>query len=362
MRSTCLSFEDTPEVAAMRALVRSASLNGYVGLARSLGIDADRRMRGVGLDPGVIAAPDTWVSAAAVARLLEISAAESGDPGFALLLAERRRLATLGPLSVVLREEPDLRSALDLLIRYEHVYNQALHLQLDESEGTATLRLWFEFGEPAPAGQALMLGLAALHGIISECVGPHWRPLAVCFQGRAPSDRSQMHEAFGPALRFEHEFTGLVLRASDLDARNTLADPLMRPHAQRFLDSLVSPRTSSTSDRVRSVMELLLPLGKCSMDQVARTLDVDRRTLHRHLAREGTSFSAILRDTRKALAERHLADDRYSMADVAHLLGFAAPSAFCRWFHQQCGVTPTEWRRVTLATAALDTDARGAPV
>jgi AraC-like DNA-binding protein len=133
----------------------------------------------------------------------------------------------------------------------------------------------------------------------------------------------------------------------------------MRPHAQRFLDSLVSPRASSTSDRVRSVIELLLPLGKCSMDQVARTLDVDRRTLHRHLAREGTSFSVILRDTRKALAERHLAGERYSMADVAHLLGFAAPSAFCRWFQQQFDVTPTEWRKVSLATAASDAHAGG---
>ena len=336
----------------MRALVRSASLNGYLDLAKSLGLDAAPLLGGVGLDPAVIAAPDKWVSAAAVARLLEVTAARSGDAGFAIRLAERRRLATLGPLSVVLREEPDLRSAVHLLIRYEHVYNQALHMRLDESEETATLRLWFEFGEAAPGGQALTLGLAALHGIIRECVGSHWRPLAVCLQGRAPDDLATFHDAFGPALRFDHEFTGLVLRLSDLEARNTLADPLMRPHAQRFLDSLVSPRNSSTSDRVRSVIELLLPLGKCSMDQVARTLDIDRRTLHRHLAREGTSFSAILHDTRKGLAERHLAGQRYSMSDVAHLLGFSAPSAFCRWFQQQFGVSPTEWRKISLSTAA----------
>jgi AraC-like DNA-binding protein len=340
------------EVTAMRALVRSASLNGYVSLARSLRLDAARLMRSVGLDPADVAAPDSWVSAAAVARLLDVSAARSGEPSFAIRLAERRRLTTLGPLSVVLREEPDLRSALLLLIRYEHVYNQALHMRLEESERTATIRLWFEFGEPAPGGQALALGVAALHGIILECVGPHWRPLAVCFQGAAPADLSTLRDVFGPGLRFEHDFTGLVLRASDLNAKNALSDPHMRPHAQRFLDSLVAPRSVSTTDRVKEIVELLLPVGKCSMDQVARTLGMDRRTLHRHLAREGTSFSAILHATRKRLAERHLATDSHAIADVAHLLGFAAPSAFCRWFHQQFRVTPTEWRRISMAAAA----------
>ena len=328
----------------MRSLVRSATLNGYVGLARSFDLDPARLMRRVGLDPADVAAPDKWLSAAAVARLLDVSATESGEPSFAVRLAEQRRLTTLGPLSVVLREEPDLRSALQLLMRYEHLYNEALRMRLDESAEIATIRLWFDFGEPVPGGQALALGVAALHGIMRECVGPHWRPLAICFQGRAPGDLSTLHKVFGPGLQFEHDFTGVIFYASDLDARNALSDPLMRPYAQRFLTSLVSPRASSTSDRVKEIVELLLPLGKCSMDHVARTLDMDRRTLHRHLAREGESFSAILNTVRRGLAERHLANDRYSMTEVANLLGFAAPSAFSRWFQQQFDVSPTEWR------------------
>ena len=56
------------------------------------------------------------------------------------------------------------------------------------------------------------------------------------------------------------------------------------------------------------------------------------------------SFSAILNTVRRGLAERHLANDRYSMTEVANLLGFAAPSAFSRWFQQQFDVSPTEWR------------------
>ena len=336
-------------MASTRPLVRSASLNDYLGLAQSLGIDGPGLMRREGIDPRDLDVPDKWIPAAAVARVLDLSAAVSGRPDFAVRLAERRRMSTLGPLSVVLREEPDLRSVLSLLSRYEHSYNEAMRMRLEETDDIATVRLWFEFGEPAPADQALALGAAALHGIVREYIGPRWRPLAICFPHRAPADLRTYHRVFGAGLQFEHDFTGLVLSAGDLSAGNPLSDPLMRPYAQRFLESVVSPRATTTRDRVKELMEFLLPLGKCTMDHVARTLGLDRRTLHRRLAAEGESFSSILHATRATLAEHYLANDRYSMTDVALLLGFTAPSAFSRWFHQQFGMSPSAWRTTSRA-------------
>ena len=268
-------------MASTRPLVRSATLNGYLGLARSLQLDGPRLMRRVGMDPADLAVPDKWIPAADVARLLDLSARVSGRADFAVRLAEQRRLSTLGPLSVVLREEPDLRSALTLLLGYEHSYNEALRMRLEETDEIATIRLWFEFGEPVPADQALALGAAALHGIVRECVGPRWRPLAICFPHRAPADLETYHRVFGAGLQFEHDFTGLVIYARDLNAANPMSDPLMRPYAQRFLESVVSPRATTSRDRVKELMEFLLPLGKCTMDHIARTLGVDRRTLHR---------------------------------------------------------------------------------
>jgi AraC-like DNA-binding protein len=332
----------------MHTFVRCATLNGYVDLARSLGLDPARLVRRVGLDPADLAVPDKWISAPAVARLLDATARRSAHPDFALRLAERRRLSTLGPLSVVLREEPDLRSVLTLLVKFERSYNEALHLRLTESEGLATIRVWCEFGEPAPADQPLILAIGALHGIIRECVGPSWRPLSVCFSHRAPVDLTTYHRVFGPGLRFEHDFTGILLYADDLDARNVLADPLLKPYAKQIL-ALVPTRAATTTDRVKELVEFLLPLGKCSMDQVAKTLGMDGRTLQRHLAREGESFSSILHATRAGLAERHLANQRYSVTEVSEVLGFAAPSAFSRWFAQQFGVSPSEWRTVGAA-------------
>jgi AraC-like DNA-binding protein len=329
----------------MRPCIRSATLDGFVELALSLGLDPARQVAQAGLDVADLAVPDRWIPASAAAWLLELSAADSGWDDFGLQLSERRRLAALGPLSVVLREEPDLRSALLLLIRYEYSYNEAISLELSEADGLATMRMWLGFGEPAPTRQGLELAVAALIGVIRALMGPGWQAQAVCFSHSAP-ERIDMHRRlFGPRLRFEHEFTGLVFRAGELDGANVLADPLMRPYRAQLLQVVPLPRARTLVDQVRELVETLLPVGRSSMRQVARSLGLTTRTLRRRLETEKESYSSIVDDARTALAERYLASDRLSLTDISYQLGFAAPSAFSRWFRNRFGISPTEWRR-----------------
>jgi AraC-like DNA-binding protein len=336
----------------MRPGVRTATLDGYLGLARSAGLDPAGILTNAGLAVADLAVPDKWVPAAVVSRVLERSANESGVEDFGLRMAGLRRLATLGPLSVVLSQEPDLRSALGLLCRYEHSYNEAIRLRLEEAGDLATMRVWFEFGEPAPTRQALELATATLLGIIRELLGRQWEPLSICFTHRAPASLDAHRAVFGPRLQFGHEFTGLIFYAAELDAANTASDPLLRPYADQLRTALGAPPAATVTGQVTQLVEMLLPVGRCSTSQVARSLGVTQRTLHRQLAAEGQSFSAIVHTTREALAERYLAAERYSLTGVSELLGFTSPSAFSRWFRQRFGVSPSEWRGSGRQTAA----------
>jgi hypothetical protein len=101
----------------MRPGVRTATLDGYLGLARSARLDPARicqrryRRRRPGGSRQVGAGSGGLAGAGAVGQRV-------GTRGLRRLrLAGLRRLATLGPLSVVLSQEPDLRSALTLLGR-----------------------------------------------------------------------------------------------------------------------------------------------------------------------------------------------------------------------------------------------------
>ena len=92
----------------MRSTIRSATLVGYPELARSAApLDAQVRPRSF-----VLSDPDARIDAAAVAMLLETSAAESRIEDLALRLSKARRLSNLDPFSLVVREETTARFAL----------------------------------------------------------------------------------------------------------------------------------------------------------------------------------------------------------------------------------------------------------
>ncbi|WP_331769597.1 AraC family transcriptional regulator (plasmid) [Embleya sp. NBC_00888] len=329
----------------MKPLVRTAALNGYVELSRSLGLDPNALMKCVGLDAADLAVQDRWIAGTAAVRLLELSAAVSGHEDFGLLMAELRRFANLGPISLAAREEPDVRNALGLLLRHEHMYNEVLHARLSEGNGLATLKVELRLGEPAPARQATELAVGAFHRILRAFLDDRWQPLSVWFAHGPPADSATHRRVFGPVVEFGREFDGIVFYADRLDAPNAMSDPLLRAYARQYFESIAPPTEPNVTDRVRELIEVLLPTGRCSVEQIARSLGVDRRSVHRQLARSGHTFSSLLDTTRAQLAERFVAGPNRSLTEISDLLGFSSLSAFSRWFRTRFGCSPRQWRK-----------------
>ncbi|MBL1112472.1 AraC family transcriptional regulator [Streptomyces sp. 110] len=329
----------------MKPLVRVAALSGYVEFCQSLGVAPQVLMEHTCLDVAALAEQDTWISGTAVADLLERSAAATHREDFGLHMAEYRRLSNLGPLSLVAREEPDVRGAVRLILDYEHMYNEVLRTRLDEREGLATLTVHLELGEKREARQLTELAVATFHRLVGHLLGRSFHPLSVSFTHGEPADTDTHDRLFGPVARFGQAFDGVVFYAAELDAPNVLADPLLHTYARKYFEAIVVPRETTEVDRVRELIETLLPAGRCSLEHVAHSLGVDRRTVHRRLADAGETFSSVLTATRRQLAEQFVANPRKSLTEVSGLLGFSTPSAFSRWFREQFGCSAQQWRR-----------------
>src|SRR5262249_15910761 len=128
----------------------------------------------------------------------------------------------------------------------------------------------------------------------------------------------------------------------------------MAQHAQRYLDTLVSRQGSTLGAQVRECIMVMLPSGLCSADKVAQRLGMDRRTIHRHLAKEGETFSSVLDAVRAESVPRSVGNRTHRLAVIAELLGFSALSASSRWFPLKFGCSVTEWRsRQTIEPAYL---------
>jgi len=328
----------------VKPMARYAALSGYLELSQSLGIEPIPLMRAAGVDPSGLMTQDARLPAESIARLLEDTAAASGCEDFGVRLAARRQLSNLGPLSLVLREEPDVRSAINLLIRYEQSYNESLRLRMHERDEVATITVAFAFGTDLPCRQAQELVVGVLHGILREFLGSAWQPFSVCFPHPSPAEVSSYQHYFGQAPHFDQPFTGLVLSCSDLDAPNQMSDPTLREYAWQYLRSWATPNDDNTAAGVLELIEVLLPAGRCSLEEVAHNLRVSSRTLQRQLEASGETFSRLLDTKRAELAERYLLHGRYSLTEISLLLGFAGLSGFSRWFREQYECSPSAWR------------------
>lgn len=320
----------------MTALIRSASLTHFADVAAACGLDAAALVRDAGLPARCLAEPDLRVRASHVARLLELAAGRGGEPAFGLRLAQSRRLSNLGPLGLLLRDEPTLRDALAAIVRHIHLHNEAMAVQLEQVSNLVVIRIELVGEAGQPMRQATELALGVSFRVLHVLLGAAWRPRLVCFRHAAPPAMALHRRVFGEAVEFGHEFDGIVCNAADLDARNPGADPVMVRYAERLLAPRRRQRPRWSTQATELVL-LLLPRGRCSVEAVAQHLGVDRRTLARHLAAEGTTFSALVDELRAGLLARYRAEGTRPLGEVAVLLGFSAPSNFSRWHRLRFG-------------------------
>ena len=331
------------------ALVRSAALTHFAEIATACGLDARALLAEAGLPSRCLTEPDLKVPARGVGRLLEIAAGRGHEPAFGLRMAESRRLSNLGPLALLVRDEPTLRSALEALMHHIHVHNEGVAVRVEEHGGLVAIRTELAAEGAASLRQATELVVGVTFRVLQVFMGAGWRPRLVCFTHAAPPALAAHRRFFGPAVEFGHEFNGIVCNAADLDAPNPGADPVMARYSRRLLAPTLA-RSAHLVDRVRQLIVLLLPRGLCRVEVVAQHLGVDRRTVHRQLLNEGTSFSALLDAERRALASRYVEDSNRPLTEVAALLGFAAPSAFSRWYRGSFRASAARRRAAVLRT------------
>lgn len=333
----------------MTTLIRSASLTNFVEIAKQCGLQPLALLAEVGLPARCLNEPDLKIPAQAVGRLLELAAARAGEPAFGLRMAASRKLSNLGPLGLLLREEPTLKNALDRLVRYAHVHNEAIVIHLEHSSGLVVIREEIARKGYGSLRQPTELALGVTFRMISLFLGTLWRPKLVCFVHQAPRDTHLHRLVFGDAVEFGHEFNGIVCNEADLNAPNPGADPAIA----RMAFQLVDAKRGAAGDFRQKVAELvsfLLPMGLCNAKVLAQHLGCDRRTLARRLAANGAGFHQLV-DMHRSNAVRHyLQENTRPLSEIAVLLGFSAPSAFSRWYRQRFGVSA----RVSLQTAAPD--------
>jgi hypothetical protein len=164
------------------------------------------------------------VPARAIAHLLEMAAERGHEPAFGLRLAESRRLSNLGPLGLLVRDEPTLRDALEAVMHHLHVHNEALTIAVEQHSNLVVVRLELTVEGKASLRQSIELAVGVTFRVLEIFMGASWQPALVCFTHPKPASLTVHRRLFGRAVEFGHQFNGIVCNAADLDVPNPGAD------------------------------------------------------------------------------------------------------------------------------------------
>ena len=307
-----------------------------------LAISPTRVLERINLPHDYLETEERGVEAATYFKLYDAVALESDDPELPLTLGRSASKGPFQPALLAFSSSPDLYTGLSRLSTFKPLV-APIRLQLSDTGDAFTVRFGTEGGHAMPHVMSALEIIIFLdfartftaHHIVPQAAHlpdfgyatPAYRDYigAAVTPGRAASVTFHMEDALRPLVTADTEFYKLVER--ELNAR------LETAHQDRPL-----------SNQVRKALTDLLPSGTVSADHVSARLGVSKRTLQRKLKVEGTSFQAILDDTRATLAITYLRDQKLSAEETSYLLAYQDPNSFYRAFHDWTGMTPAQAR------------------
>ena len=332
------------------ATVAAGFVTGMLSGVRRRGIDPGALLQAAGVDRRVLTDPGARIPAESYAALYNTVVRALDDEGFGIF-ATPLRLGTFEFLCRSLVGSAALGEALERAARFLRIVLPELRIAVirrnDQAilEITETKALRARRDDPSRVFAFEWL-LRLLHGLACWLVG---RGIALD-RVRFPYSRP-LHAADYALVYTEHsEFGAERLEASF--AERLLALPIRRDEADvaAFLEgapgkiSLLYRRDREMARSVRELLAAALPASP-SFEEVARSLRLSPRTLHRRLHDEGSSFRMVKDALRRELALARLARTADSIAAIATELGYSEPSAFFRAFQQWTGEAPSAYRR-----------------
>lgn len=297
------------------------------------------------IDAAVLGDAPPRVPIDAYARLYNHVALTRGDEAFGLF-ARPMPPGSFELLCRAVLAAPTLAEALDRIGRFLAVLLPDVHVTVARRGDRAELSI----RELTPLGRgrtfALEWLLRLVHGLACWLVGRGVALDRVDFPYPEPAHAADYALIYTEDSRFDAP----VLCAHF--AANLLELPVRRDETALGAFLVGAPgrltmlyrRDRELVLRVRDLLRRALPVMP-RLGDVAQAMNLSPRTLHRRLEDEGASFQSIKDALRRDIAIARLTKTDRPVADIAHELGFADPSAFYRAFVGWTGLSPQQYRQ-----------------
>jgi AraC-like DNA-binding protein len=295
--------------------------------------------------PAEFGDPDTRLPRAAVMHTLERAVVLTGDPMLGIQAGLQVDHGDFDALEYAARSRPNLGEAIHVMGRYLGIMIDAVDVSLTRVGDHAIWQWRPSDGSvlPAPANDYTIATSLTFSRRNASVYVP---PVEIKLMHARTAYAEECERAFETTVTFGAPANMIVMHQSRLEVPMLRANPTVAEAFQLQVERAVEKLRvrEGLVGRVREGLAAELRAGPASMKQTARRLGMGVATLRRRLEDEEATFSSIVDDLRRELAERHLGEASPTVSEIAFLLGFSDVRAFAKAFRRWTGQSPSEYR------------------
>lgn len=345
------------EAGARWQIARPALSTRYLlDAARIRGRTDAQTLAGTGLRAADLTDPDAVVLPEQELRVIRNLLAGGDDPGeLGIEIGLRYSLTSTGILGYALLSSPTVREAISVLHRYLALLDAFFDITFTDT--AAGILVDVADGDVPPDIRPFLLTRDLIAGfrIASLLLAPEApgaaatlnHPIRIQLRDPAVPDylarAQQLLAPFGLSvtLEFDSPRNAFTIPRELLDQPTPAPDPttaaLCLAQCEHLLDQRI--RHTGTAAQVRHLL-LRTPAAMPQLPQIAATLNISTRTLHRRLTADHTTFRTLRDHIRETLATQLLSEG-LTVESVARHLGYSDTAAFSHAYHRWTGHPPS---------------------
>jgi AraC-like DNA-binding protein len=334
------------ETASDRYSAASGLASAIGTSAAQYGIDIIPICRALDIDPATFSDLTGRISLDRLCRLMETCALIANDEAFGLKTADHFRPGATGPYGYGLITAPTALDFFRFMGDHEQYVSEASFAKLTINEHGAE-NVWTYSPLIVKRDQFVDMGTALLIARLHPILGSSIEQVEIGLERHKPKNAALYREKLTKKVSFGKRINSIRLPPELFSRANPNADPQLF----RLMDlQCRTLHTSLSKDRdfVTQLKDYLLTRvseSAISLAEVADYFHMSERTLQRRLAENETSLNDLRDDIRRELADRLLSESELSAGEIAHRLGYSAPSAFTRSTLRWFGKTPRDYRK-----------------
>ena len=305
-------------------------------------------LNGTSLTAEFIQQEDSRISASDFIRIFENALNMADVPDFGLELGHRLKPTTHGAMGFLMHSCPNLYAALEAIQHYLPTRIGFAEVILEKRDQQMNCKIQFNIDCSTLVYQSMIESCMVVFKECAEFIlGKPLTEAKLLFSYPKPAYHAAYTKIFQCDFAFSQSFDGIQIPLSVCKIPNASASQenylIAKKQCENVLKELLTPQ-NTYQFRVKKILIEHLSDPK-NESEIASSLFMSKRTLARHLEKEGLTFKEVKDQVLAQQSAYFLEHTQLTIETISMLLNYHDASNFRRAFKRWFGMPPSQYRQ-----------------